>query len=760
MNKSITQSLRLFIVLIVLLLPTVSFAYDFYVDGIYYNRKSSNEVEVTYSSSSSEYTGDIVIPEKVIYNGVEYSVTSIGHSTFDSCFKLLSVTIPNSVTSIGGYAFRSCHSLTSITIPNSVTSIGSNAFDGSGLTSVTIPNSVTEIGGWAFSDCSSLTSVTIRNSISNIPTYTFWHCRSLTSVSIPNSVTSIGSNAFSECSNLTSVTIPNSVTSIGGYAFYGSGLTSVTIPNSVTSIGGYAFSECSGLISVTLSNSLTSIENYSFYKCSGLTSVTIPNSVTTIGDRAFSYCSGLTSVAIPNSVTSIGGDAFTECSGLTSVTIPSSVTEIGNDAFYGCNALSTIFCMAQLPPSIGFFSFNYDIYDNASLTVPDDAVIAYKGHNVWGRFRRIWGAMQQLSWLTLNRTKWDGIEGEQFRLTATVEPANDTNKTTIEWSSSNESIATVDDNGLVKILNAGKCTITARTTDGSNLTAECSVTAAKQAEIVIDGIYYLISPTEVIIKDYGSECPTDIIIPKKIVYNDIEYVVTSIENGAFSGFSALSSITIPNTITSIGHSVFNYCKNLEELIIEDGETTLSLGFTSFSSSSMGEGLFFDCQLEKVYLGRNLEYETSMSTGYSPFYNQTGLVSVTIGSSVTSVENLAFTKCRAIKYLTCMAMLPPSLNNNSFDEAIYTNAVLMVPEDAVNAYKEHNVWGRFNRIRGISQSAINDTADDVEDADRPFDIYNIRGMLVKKGAVRDDLKYLIPDIYIIRQGHISSKFVVR
>ena len=100
---------------LLLLFATVATAHDFYVSGIYYNitDATNKTVEVTCkgsggSSYDDEYTGSVVIPESVTYNGTIYSVTSIGYGAFDGCTGLTSITIPNSVTSIGNSAFAYC----------------------------------------------------------------------------------------------------------------------------------------------------------------------------------------------------------------------------------------------------------------------------------------------------------------------------------------------------------------------------------------------------------------------------------------------------------------------------------------------------------------------------------------------------------------------------------------------------------------------------------------------------------------------------
>ena len=358
------------------------------IDGIYYNLVTwAKQAEVT--RNPNEYRGAVNIPETVSYNGVTYSVTSIGDGAFRSS-GLTSVTIGNSVKSIGNYAFYKCYNLTSVTIGNSVTSIGSGAFsDCSYLEKVIVPN----IAAWcgiAFEDenanplyrahhlysdeTTEITNLIIPNSVTSIGYLAFRGCSGLTSVNIPNSVTSIGKSAFDGCSGLTSVTIPNSVKSIGYRAFYNcSGLKKVIVPdiaawcsidfadyydadmwvNPFIDVDDYSANplyyarhlysdETTEITNLIIPNSVTSIGGYAFWNCRALTSVTIPNSVTSIGWRAFQDCSGLTSVTIPNSVKRIEWHAFRDCSGLTSVTIPNSVKSIGGIAFQDCSGLTSV----------------------------------------------------------------------------------------------------------------------------------------------------------------------------------------------------------------------------------------------------------------------------------------------------------------------------------------------------------------------------------------------------------------------------------
>ena len=172
-------------------------AFDCVVDGIYYDLDSA-KATVT---NSKPYSGAIKIPETITYNGITYSVTSIGDKAFYGFLGLTSVTIPSSVTSIGIYAFYGCSGLTTVTIPNSVTSIGSSAFYGTPWYN-NQPDGVVYVGKVAYKYKGTMpenTQITIKDGTLSIGDGAFLYCSRLTSVTIPNSVTSIGSYAFGGC---------------------------------------------------------------------------------------------------------------------------------------------------------------------------------------------------------------------------------------------------------------------------------------------------------------------------------------------------------------------------------------------------------------------------------------------------------------------------------------------------------------------------------------------------------------------------------
>ena len=546
------------------------------------------------------------------------SVTYIGSSAFSSCSGLTSVTIPNSITYIGSSAFSKCSNLkevlitdltawcniyfssndsnplyyaknlylngelvTNLVIPDSITEIGNNAFTGCNIARVTIPNSVTRIKDRAFSECTGLISVTIPNSTTTIEYGAFEGCSSLKSVTIPNSVTTIEERAFYNCSSLTSITIPNSVTTIGNSAFYGcSGLTSVTIPNSVKKIEYGAFNNCTNLKTVINLSNLTiskgssdygyvayyadvvinapcSIEGnyifsviggintlclylgnetsivlpgsyngksyvigeYAFKGCTSLTSVTIPECVTNIGNYAFYGCTNLTSVTIPNSVTNIGNFAFYNCTNLASVTIPNNVTNIGNYAFYNCKSITSI-TIPYSVTTIGNSAFKY-CTNLASVTI---------GNCVTTIGNEAFYNCTSLASVTIGNCV-TSIGNEAFYGCTNLKTVINLSNLTISAMSSRNGYVAYYANKVINVPNGF--------IEGDYIFS------------VSDGVYTLCNYI-------GNE--TSIVLPES--YNGMSYVIG---NNAFSSCKSLTSITIPNSVTTIGNYAFYNCTNLKAI---------------------------------------------------------------------------------------------------------------------------------------------------------------------------------------------------
>lgn len=440
---------------------------------------------------------------------------------------LTNAVIPASVTVIGSYAFSGCDALASIFIPNSITTIGNWTFSGcSSLTSISIPDSVTSIGSHAFSSCSGLTSISIPASVNAIAGAAFSGCSSLTSIFIPASVTSIGELSFASCSSLTNIYVDSLVQWLSynhssktdlyfygrkGFLYVGGQLlTNAIIPDSVSSIGAHTFDGCSSLESIFLPNSVTVIGDSAFYGCSSLKDVFYSGDCfdwiqikiysdnkyltgATWHYRPYGSCGENLRYTINNMglLTITGNGAMKEYgkavhpwdeSLLTSVTIAKDVSKLSNYAFYNSKNLSKIYfegytCelgteLLSSTPTVYCYQWSDADYWAQDNSLP----IVYLDDNNFADYGSIKVYVLADEYTTATSAALP--IGAKQQLFASVFP--NVNNAILRWTSSNASVATVDENGLVTACGAGDAVITA---SAEGTTGEISIHAAHYGDM-------------------------------------------------------------------------------------------------------------------------------------------------------------------------------------------------------------------------------------------------------------------------------------
>lgn len=669
--------------------------------------------------------------------------------------------IPDKVTVIPAYAFYKQTSIKSVTTPDSVLEIGNRAFYAcSNIETITISSG--SIGEYAFSDCSSLINITLKNGVTSIAKGAFDNCINLLTITIPESVTYIDrTNSFYGCLKLCEIINLSSreilahynssagyypkdihsgeskIKNVDGYLFYTNsngisfvvdyvgGDTALTLPESYNGktygILYRAFARHNDITSVIIPSSISSITESAFSGCSALTSVTLPNSITHIYRNAFSGCSSLSSIVIPDGVTYIGDYAFNGCNNLTSVTIPSSVITIGDHAFYNCTGLINVYIndlvawcnityggnVCATPMFYADFLYLNNSLIKGTLIIPD-GVVSIPSY-AFARQKYITSIILPNSITSIGEYAFSGCEN------------------------------------LFEVINKSDLNITVGSTTNGYVGYYALEVHSSENKVknINDFLFYTdFNGKNYLYRYVGNK--TQLILPENCngesyeIYKDafreqknitsvtIPDSITSIGDYSFYGCSGITSITIPNSVTNIGYAAFSDCVGLEKIYF-NVPTMNDLGSMNNLFSSAGK----NSNGIKVVIGKNVnkipaylfyphpdyssyspkivsvEFEEGSvceSIGTAAFYYCTSLTSLTIPDCVTTIGNSAFAYCSNLTSAT----IPSNVTSIGYSAFSGCSSLESITLPFVGASKDETSSTHFGYIFGAGSYSSNNT----------------------------------------------------
>lgn len=539
---------------------------------------------------------------------------------------------------------------------------------------VIVPEGITEIGEGAFDNNTFIKTVHLPKSLVYIRDSAFKHCKNLEKINFPDGLLEIGDMAFYSCENLLSLDLPDGLKKIGKDAFQSClALISVRIPESVEFLAESVFSCCRNLSDVRLPSHLKEIPFHTFFGCYNLRNVSLPSNLRSIGDGAFISTSKLT-LRLPESLETIGEHAFSFSRDLT-VFFPKNYLEFNTPfAEYSGN-------FAMFAPRVPFHSLSPKLRFASVLgyaKAPIDLISVFPEKE----------KENLLAYLRRYRKKFY--------------PLLEQNEDLLSFMIEHHSIPLEETETLLEMLqDSVSCTAALLNYRQTLLTPEAELRLQRREQRAFDRLFSEDPPTltemkkewilEKLENDTLRLCAykgnaSEILVPSRIG----KYTVSAIGDYAFSPLRPRSteerskhcqdirSVTIPETVKTIGKHLFQNCFSLESVEIT-GEIT-ELPESSFldcpklnavklpdTLKKIGKYAFSDChelrnlivppfveiieesafhsayQLEEVQLP-----ETLTEISESLFETCIDLKKVNIPSSVRVIRDKAFKNCSRLQ----------------------------------------------------------------------------------------------------------------
>lgn len=530
-----------------------------------------------------------------------------------------------------------------------------------------------------------------------------------------------------------------------------------------------------------------------FFSGSPFKSVILPQSIESIGESCFENCNNLNSIELPDQLFSISESCFAGCTTLKAITIGKWVSNIGANAFANVN-LQDIVCLAATPPFADVSTFSNKTYLDATLAVPDESLSSYRDNATWGNFFDIKGLSPVIGmqFVPSSISLEKGTSG-QLELKYQLKDPNGYPLVDFDliWESSNPQIAQISSSGEVTAIEPGDCIVSVHSSSDPSLSSTCNVRVTPEIPnpFVVDGIKYNKIggyDVEVIANDYSG----DIAIPNSVAYNGVELNVVGIDKDAFSKCKDLRSLEIPGSIDALADNLLTGCTSLTTLVIDESDKPLSLGHNTDlnlgniipfpNPSTVDErrtgfrngyynGLFYGLPIEHLVINRNIKlpkyyertrgyasgnYETVWNDiiYFPPFSQLSKLKSVEIGEKVraiccnrnnvvvsgqsTEMDYTNFWKCDNIEVVVSNTPIAPV--GGWFEQTVYENAPLFLPNGGDASYKADTYWKKFTDIRSaqyVPVSALSfeksELIMDVDDSMKLSPIFNPDNASIKE-----------------------------
>ncbi len=465
----------------------------------------------------------------------------------------------------------------------------------------------------------------------------------VTKITLPDSVTKIGAQAFANTPELAEVVFPNGLKEIGDLAFQSSGIRSATLPATVTSVGAQAFykaksltefkiaanapvtvlkqsavGECSALKTVVLSDNLKTIEYGAFAECGELTSIDL-NHVETVFERAFENCTKLAEIDFGDSLKCVKGEAF-ENAAVASLIFPETCEELDSYAFSDCTNLKTV----SIPENVKRLGNTFSGCPNVEkLTIPSGQITL---NNL---FLLDFADDYSISMPKLTELHLIGAA-----------PVSD------EYLSRFSKLKTITLDERVSDVGENSFANTEWYTDQSDgMVYIGSVCLGYKGEKP-SGAQTVQAGTTGIAKSAFKDCTalTQISLPESIKHiggNAFENCaltalpaftenLTAIGDNAFSGCNITGEVTVPSSVTEIGINSFKGNAGISKLTLPmPGETTLKKLFSEIPAA-----------LTEVSV-------TGSSLPANALNGAKSVVKVTIPEQITEIPDYAFCRCEAL-----------------------------------------------------------------------------------------------------------------